>query len=327
MNGGLETAIGNMKFDHLRIAVIGDVMLDRFIQGVESPRINPENPAVPILIATEDFFLGGAANVARNVTALGAKCDIYGVVGGDLYGREIERLCGVEEVRSKLVFDDAPTIVKERIFVNGVYKYRSDLGEKELKKATLDTRGAILDSLRSDLGRYKAVVISDYDKRLCDADFVQEVIRFANSENIPVLADPKPSNIDFFRGCTVVCPNKTEAEKITGIKYENNSSTLSLMAQSIRERVNCRYVVITCGEDGSYVFHDGQSEMEGTVAKNVVDFTGAGDTYAASLLCGLSSGLNIFQSAKIANIAAGLVVEKYGTATTSVEDILERYRE
>ncbi len=322
----LEEVIERMKFDHIHLAVIGDVMLDRHERGVIASRKNPEDPNVPIVWAIEEYFLGGAANVARNIVSLGAGCDLYGVVGKDFYREEITRLCSLENINPRLV-PDGKTNIKAREFINGKYKHRTDVGETDeygtntLEKIDSDLQKIFLDMLNKNIERYHGILLSDYKKRMFSEDFAQEIIKLANKRGICVLADPKPENIDFFRGCVVVCPNKKEAEHITGIRYLNDNGTLSEMAESIRERVGCKYVVITCGADGSFVYYNGKSKMEKTIAKKVVDFTGAGDTYAGTLLCGLADGVDIFRAAEIANIAAGLVVQKYGTAVTSVEEI------
>jgi len=323
-----------MRFDHIHIAVVGDVLFDRFEKGVISPRKNPENPPnreVPIVWAVEEFFLGGATNVARNIVSLGAGCDIYGVVGKDLYGREISRLCDLSNIGPKLFFDNQSTIVKAREFIDGKYMHRTDIGETDefgnntLRKIDDDLQNTILRSLEENIGRYHGLLLSDYDKVMFTESFAQGIISLANKRRIPVLADPKPKNVDFFKGCTVVCPNAGEAEKITGISYSNDNETLLNMAMKIHERVGCRYIVITCGKDGAFVYDNGKSKMEKTIAKNVVDFTGAGDTYAAALLTGLASGMDIFRAAEIANISAGLVVEKYGTAVTNVNEIRDYF--
>jgi len=314
-----------MRFEN-NIAVIGDVMLDRFEEGKKAFRKNPENPDVPIVLAEEKFFLGGAGNVARNIVSLGARCDLYGVVGNDLYGHEIARLCGLENIGLKLFFDNKPTILKARIFINGEYRHRSDLGETDLKKISPEIQEKILDKLKQEIENYQGIILSDYNKRIFNYSFAQEIIKLANEHDIPILADPKPVNIDFFKDCSVVCPNKKEAQEITEISYFNNEDVLFKIGERLKQRTSSRYTVITCGEDGAYVYYDGKSKMEKTIAKKVVDSTGAGDTYAAVLLCGLASKLDIFKATEIANIAAGLVVQKYGTATVSMDEI-ERYIE
>jgi D-glycero-beta-D-manno-heptose-7-phosphate kinase len=311
-----------------KVLVIGDLMLDRNERGIISKRKNPENENVPIILAREEFYLGGCGNVARNLSSLGIKTDLYGIIGRDLYGHQIKEMCKKEGICTDyLIETEDSTILKARIFIEGKYKHRSDLGEineryeKNLEKLSKENKKFLLLNLEREITNYNGIILSDYNKKMFSEDFAQKIIYLANSRDIPVVCDPKPENIDYFKFCSVVCPNKEEAQKITG---ENE---LFKIGQEIQERINSKHVIITCGKEGAFVYDNGKSKLIKTKAKKVVEVTGAGDTFAAVLTLGLISKLDIFEAAELANVAAGLVVEKIGTAATGIEEILKRIEE
>lgn len=322
-------------FKDLKIAVIGDVMLDRTSWGITSYRKNPEAKKyknIPIIeTRKEEWYLGGAGNVARNLISLGASCDFYGIIGDDLYGRELIRMCKKEKIGiENLKSTEFPTIWKARRFVDGKYIERDDGGQED------EWGKSLLIKINKDLGEslwipfedkgieenYQGVILSDYDKHIFSKDFAGKIIEIANKKNIPIFADVKPKNLEFFKGSTLVCPNVEEASKMTGIFYSKEN--LDEMGRKIRQRINSKYVVITCSEDGAFVYDNGNSKLIGTEAKEVIDVTGAGDTFIALLAASYASGLDIYDSVNIANYAAGIVVEKSGTAIVKKDELIER---
>jgi rfaE bifunctional protein kinase chain/domain len=322
-------------FKKLKIAVIGDIMLDRTEWGVTSDRKNPENKEgkeVPIIyIQKEELYLGGSGNVARNLTALGANCDFYGIVGEDLYGRELIRMCKKENIGiENLKLAKFPTIVKARHFIDGEYKERNDIGEKDEDGKSLLTN--INERLEEDLfvgfedrcieRSYQGLILSDYAKHIFSKSFANKIINIAMNYNLPIFADVKPKNLDYFKNCTLICPNTKEAQEMTGINYSKDN--LDLMCEKIQEKINSKYVVITCSKDGAYIYDNGNSKLIDTQARRVVEVTGAGDTFISLLMMSYASGLNIYDSVEIANCGAGIVVEKSGTAIVKPEELIER---
>ena len=323
MENFLEIAL--KEFGEKKVAVIGDVMLDRTERGKISHRVNPEDPKVPILNASEKFYLGGAANVAMNIISLGSNCDLYGVIGNDLYGFQLKKLCVEGKINiENLLEENFPTILKSRTFVKGNYVHRSDLGEDKLEKINGSIERDILNKLKKNIDFYNGIILSDYDKRIFTKEFTQEIIYMSNELGVPIFVDPKPQNIDFFKGCKIICQNKKEAEKITGIKYSKDHKILQDMGICLSKKINSGQVIITCGKDGAYIYYNGNSKMISTDSKKVVEVTGAGDTFISTLSLGIISGLDIYEAAKLANYASGIVVGKAGTVTTNIEEILEK---
>ena len=309
------------NFKNKKVAVIGDIMLDRREFGIISKKENPEDKNVPIILAREEFYLGGASNVAKNIVSLGAKCDLYGIYGSDIYGNKIEELCKENEINNFCEKTNLDTIVKSRIFIDEKYSHRSDFGELSLKKINPEIQEKIIYSLDKN-PHYDAVIISDYNKSLFTSDFSQEIIKLFNKKCVPIFVDPKPQNIECFKNSKIICPNAKEAEKITGIKYLHDLKTLEKMGENLSKKINSDEIIITCSENGSYVYNRGVSKIIPTKAEKVVDVTGAGDSFISALSLAFVSGLNVYDSAKLANVAAGIVVEKKGTATASIEEII-----
>ena len=315
------------KFKDKNILVMGDIFLDRFSWG-EINRTNPEQPAAHLVkVLKESFVLGGAGNVANNIASLGAKCSLYGILGKDSSGNKIKKMCKNKNIFLRSFSNNKPTIVKQRIMAHGQQITRMDFGEKNIKKINPNMRKKLINLLKKEITNFDFIILSDYDKCFFDKEMCSEIINLAKEKNIPTLVDPKPNNIDFFNGCSLICPNKKEAEKITGIKYLNEKGTLMEIAKILSNKINSQYVIITCGEDGMFSYHDGNGDFVETQAQEVVDVTGAGDTFAATMTLSLASGLKIHDAARLANYAAGVVVEKIGTATPKIKEIEKKIEE
>lgn len=317
------------EFKKRKVLVIGDIILDKFTYG-EIKRVNPEQPAAPLAkVLSHEYALGGAANVANNIVALEASCCLYGIVGKDDFGKKIKRLCEKKGIILRSFSNNQQTIVKQRIMAHGQQIARLDHGEKNLEKIKKREKEELIASLEKEIKQYDFVILSDYDKQVFDKELSQKIIDLSNSLNIPVLVDPKPSNIECFKNCTIIRPNKYEAEKITGIKYQNEEDHLKKMSEALSNIVNSKYVIITCGKDGIFCYDKEKKEslFVGTKAREVANVTGAGDTFAATLALGLGSGLNLSEAAKLANYSAGVVVEKIGTALPSIEEIKNKIKQ
>jgi D-glycero-beta-D-manno-heptose-7-phosphate kinase len=330
MKNNLERALGDFK--NKNIAVIGDLMLDQTIRGIVSNKKNPEDSLVPIIKEhSKEFYLGGAGNVARNISSLGAKSVLYGIISKDDYKYRIKELAKEENVDiSNLVEVNKSTIVKERFFIYDEvsekfqYFHRFDSGEKNLEKISSKIQEEILLKITNNPNNFNAIILSDYDKHLFSENFTKKIINLAKIKGIPVFSDVKPVNINFFKGSYIVCPNEKEAQEITGIKYQHTPKTLFEMGKKICEKIKSNKAIITCGKEGAYVYDDGKSEMIKTKAREVIEVTGAGDTFISTLTLGMVSGLNAKEAVELANYASGIVVGKSGTSTTSVEEIIKR---
>jgi D-glycero-beta-D-manno-heptose-7-phosphate kinase len=306
-------------FDRMRnrnVMVIGDVMLDEWIWGTVT-RISPEAPVPVVSVDDHSFTLGGAGNVANNLRALGASVQLVGAVGhDDLSERVGSLLDGIGVRRDGIIaVDDRPTTRKTRIVAHSQQVVRADW-ESTAPISSADGE-RIAQFVRAHARDADAVVISDYGKGLISRDVVEAAL------GAPlVVVDPKPQNMALFEGVSCVAPNMHEAEIATGIRVADDVS-LEGVAQSLLERLHCRYVVLTRGERGMALFSaDGVHLHVPAVARTVYDVSGAGDTAVAVLTLAFAAGAAPELALQLANFAAGAVVEKLGTATASADEIL-----
>ncbi len=311
------------KFAGKRIAVVGDVALDSFLYGVID-RINPEMPSAPLLkIDREEFALGCAANVALNLSKLGAKTKLFGVIGNDNFGKKFVEECLKNNI-DFVSFFDGNTILKQRIkekYHKG-YIARADFGEFDISPITNEMEEVIFKRLfESD---FNAIILSDYNKKMFKGSLAQKIILEAKKKNVPVFVDPKPINISSFKKCTILKHNEKEARLMVGL--ENSHKDIEEVTKKIKEMSECEYVIITRGEKGM-VCYDGGYHHISTKAREVEDVTGAGDTVMAAITLAMVSGADLENATYIGNYAGGIVVEKSGTAYATVEEIKKRIKE
>jgi len=299
-----------------RILVVGDLMVDEWIWGTVT-RISPEAPVPVVAVADHSFTLGGAGNVANNLRALQGDVVFAGTVGDDAFAEQIRGLLRAEQVDDSGVFTmlDRPTTRKTRIVAHNQQVVRADW-ESRAPLSDADRR-RVAGFVRERSAQCDAVILSDYAKGL----LCREIVEAARTCPL-VLADPKPQNIELFRGVTCVAPNVAEAATITGISIVDDGS-LERAGVRLIEMLDCRYAVVTRGENGMSLFgRNGERLQIPSVARTVYDVSGAGDTVIAVLALALAAGAAIEQAMQLANFAAGVVVEKLGTATASPEEIL-----
>ncbi|MDP3881902.1 MAG: bifunctional ADP-heptose synthase [Nanoarchaeota archaeon] len=310
------------RFGNKKVAVLGDIILDHYIYG--SPRGNPEADALCLTIDKdqEDFRLGGAANQARNIKSLGGEIYLYGLIGEDESGETIKRLCREAEI-ILISAKSGETIKKTRVMGKRFNHplMRLDYGEQDLTPISQKDESFLYETFISK-GNYDGILIPDYNKRVLRAALPQKVISWANQRGIFTLVDPKSKNAseaNKFHGATLVKPNLDEAKLIMG-ESEMDKETL---VQALKKKMGSKYAAITCGKEGIITYDGGYHNLL-TSAREVVDVSGAGDTTAAALLLSLISGANIVEAATIANYAAGIAVEKAGTAAVTREELIKR---
>ncbi len=307
------------------VVVLGDVMLDEFVWG-DVTRISPEAPVPVVEIRRESVHLGGAANVLANLIALGARACVVGVVGKDAAGERLRAsLRDASPLQSDklIVIDESrPSTVKTRIFAHSQLVVRAD---RELRTwVNGRTEDRIISILKDALRDADAFVVSDYDKGVVTPRILAEVLPLAY-DRIPVLIDPKIRNLASYRPATLVTPNHQEALRMTNLE-EGTDWGLYRAAQLLREKLNCDAVLITRGPGGMMLLEgDDEPVFVETVAREVYDVTGAGDTVIATLAAAMAAGASMLEAANLANHAAGIVVGKVGTATASYEELISSF--
>lgn len=309
------------KFEGKKIAVIGDSFLDEYVFG-RVERINPERASATLhKVEKRDSRLGGAGNVAANTAALGAITFLFGVIGEDREGEKFNEICNSKGIIFMPVYEGA-TIVKQRHIELAHYDHllRADYGELNLGKLGIEKEEELFKKITSD--HYDAIIFSDYNKRIFRGDLSQRIINWANRLGIPTFVDPKPQNINSFKNATVIRPNEIEAREIV----KDNKIDIKEVSKKLKEITQSKYVIVTRGKQGMVCYDGDYNEIQ-TKAKDVVDVTGSGDTVIATLALSMISGANLVDSSHIANYAAGVVVEKAGTATLTKEELIQIIKE
>ena len=308
------------RFQGRRLIVLGDLMLDEFIWG-EVRRISPEAPVPVVEVRRETLQLGGAGNVVTNLLALGAEAIPIGILGEDEAGRRMRALFADEgaSVDGLLTVPDRPTTRKTRIVAHSQQMVRADREDRSLISEAIERQ--ILALYLAALPSADAVILSDYDKGLLTPALLQSAIRAARAAGKPTCLDPKIRHFSHYRLVDVVTPNQLEAERASGIEITDPVSLLQA-ASRIRDLLDCRHVLITRGELGMSLFDAGGTISHiPTTAREVYDVTGAGDTVIATLTLALAAGAPLLDAAILANLAAGVVVGKVGTAAVSQDEL------
>jgi D-beta-D-heptose 7-phosphate kinase/D-beta-D-heptose 1-phosphate adenosyltransferase len=303
-------------FSARRVLVAGDVMLDRYWHGPTS-RISPEAPVPVVRVLEDEVRPGGAGNVALNAAALGCRATVVGLVGEDEAGRRLAEELAARGVDCRLeAVADAPTITKLRVISRHQQLIRLDFED-----AFAPHHGPrVAAALGECLGQADAVILSDYAKGTLAG--VEALIARARSAGKAVIVDPKGADFGRYRGATVVKPNLAEFEAIAGPCPDE--ATLAARGEALRAELDLEALLITRGEHGYSLIQRGQPPAHlPTRAREVFDVTGAGDTVAATLACGLAAGLSLRDATALANLAAGVVVAKLGTASVTVDELRE----
>lgn len=311
------------QFDKVNILAIGDLMLDQYIIGTVS-RISPEAPVPIVDFSSEIFKPGGAANAISNIRSLGGEVVPVGIIGNDMNGRKLINLLKQNGINTEGIFTirNRPTIIKTRIIAGQQQIVRIDQENRDNLDDKLIQR--IFDFINMHIYNADAILISDYDKGLITDKLIETVVSITRKNNKPIIVDPKVDHFLIYKDVTVITPNIKEASIATGINFVDETSIVS-MGQCLLAQLRCDAVLITRGKDGMSLFEkNGNITHIPTVAKAVFDVTGAGDTVTATVAVCLATGAGIIESTIIANIAAGLVVEKLGTATVTKEELKNR---
>jgi rfaE bifunctional protein kinase chain/domain len=307
-------------FEGKELVVVGDLMLDRFIWGAVR-RISPEAPVPVVEVDRESQHLGGAGNVVANLVALGARAWPVGVVGDDADAEALLaefRLAGAD-VRGVVRDPSRPTTTKTRIVAHSQQVVRADRERRHPVDASIEA--ALDERFAESLERADAVVVSDYDKGLLAGGLLGRLLTLAAERGKPVCLDPKVRRFASYRPVTVITPNHHEAAAATGLPADTDDE-LAACGRRIRELLGGGDVLITRGENGmSLIDSAGDATHIPTTAREVYDVTGAGDTVIATLALALAAGAQSREAAVLANFAAGVVVGKVGTATSTPDEL------
>jgi rfaE bifunctional protein kinase chain/domain len=301
------------QFAKTNLLVVGDVMLDRYWFG-DSDRISPEAPVPVVQVSKVDERLGGAANVARNVAALGANTTILGVIGADEAGKRIGELLTQNGVNSQLEIDPkVPTTVKLRVIARQQQLIRLDFEENPSQMA-LEQK---LARFEKALGTADVLVLSDYGKGALSQ--VAAMIEYARAKNKVILVDPKGEDYEKYRGATLITPNRSELRQVVGRWADEDD--LTQRAQDLRRSLGIQALLLTRSEEGMSMFTDQGVSHVRAQAREVFDVSGAGDTVIATLAVALAAQWPLDRAMALANRAGGIVVGKLGTATVTSEEL------
>ena len=307
-----------------RVVVVGDIMLDRYLIG-DTERLSPEAPVPVVTVAERHAALGGAANVAANVVAMGARCFLVGTVGDDGDGAAIRQELAVARLEDRFVLTIAgrPTTSKTRIVARGQQIVRIDdevdslLEGQDLARLTAAAREALADA--------DALLLEDYNKGALSPALIMAVMEVARRRGIPVVVDPKYRQFFEYAGATVFKPNRRELESALGAAVDlKNGNVLP----DVLTRLKVDNLLVTLGAEGMLlVTKDGDLTQIPSIARQIFDVSGAGDTVTAWLGAALAAGATVREAAQLANYAAGVEVGKRGVATVSPEEVLAVYEE
>ena len=308
-----EKRLAQLKnsFNGLKIAIVGDMMLDCYYRG-EVKRISPEAP-VPVLEVDNEFYrFGGAANVALNILKLGGIPYPIGVIGNDNDGRIFMSLAEDAKINlSGLTIDESrPTTAKTRVIAHNQHVVRID---KESKKyLSSEVQEKLLKFIENEIDNLDGIILQDYNKGVLTPALIEKIISLANKKDLLITVDPKFNNFFLFNNVTVIKPNRKEAEDVLGMKLRNDDD-ITKAGASILEKTNAAYVVLTLSEEGIAVFERNKPvKRMPTVAQIVADVSGAGDTVISTLTMALAAKADIIEACYLANYAGGIVCEEVG---------------
>lgn len=307
------------KLSGVKVLVLGDIMLDRYWWGDVS-RISPEAPVPVVRLRRTSLAAGGAANVAVNVAGLGATPMLFGVIGNDHEADQVRSVLGDVGVGVEHIIStgDRPTTVKTRVIAHSQQVTRID---NEMDDGlSPETERLLADRVSEAVGSADAVIVSDYAKGLLTDQVLSRVIDVCTTAGKPLLVDPKGKDYTKYRGATMITPNRREAAE--ACNFHDNGDVVERAGNKLMADLAMNALLITQGEHGMTLFREGREPMTfATAAREVYDVTGAGDTVIATLATAIAAGADLETATKLANIAAGIVVEQVGTTAIDIDSL------
>lgn len=308
----------DFNFSTCKVLIVGDIMLDKYYFG-SVDRISPEAPVPIVNIRREESRLGGASNVANNICSLGGQSMLCGAIGHDFFGKEIERMAKKKQIGLSLIASQQPTVTKARIIGGKQQIVRLDYEEK-LELSEME-RTDIQQTVSDLLPDYPVLVVSDYGKGFISDELCRFLIAEAHKHHIRVIIDPKGKNWAKYAGADIVTPNVKELSDIVGYTIPNTDEAITEAAEQVIRQNQLDSLLVTRSEKGMSLIGQGKPFHLPTHSEEVFDVSGAGDTVVATFSLCLAAGFDLFSAMKTANIAAGIVVKKLGTATLTPEEL------
>jgi len=308
------------------IGVLGDYMLDELLRG-EATRISPEAP-VPVVQITnpdraEEYFPGGAGNVAANIASLGGRPIPFGVTGNDESGERLRELFCQRRIPCATLVEEAGRVTPRKVRIVAHQHQLLRLDFEKPAEITSRTSSSLARNCTRLMSRLKALIVSDYRKGTVTSELCQQLLTVARQRRVPVFVDPKPEHPEICRNATVVTPNLREAELMAGIPLRDKRQ-LEVGGRRLLAELGCSYLLITRGAEGMTLFESGGDIHEiHSVPRPVYDVTGAGDTVIAVLALAFTAGASMKEAAELANLAASRVVLKFGTAEIAPQELLD----
>jgi len=304
------------------ILVIGDLMIDHYVWG-DATRLSPEAPVPIVNVKNESTTLGGAANVAQNLVALGAKVTLGGVIGADSFGARVKEIMEHEGISADAIVEDKqrPTTVKTRVLAGSHQLVRVD------REITDPVHSELEDELVNKLDHYineaDIVLFSDYGKGLFSPELTQRLIKLAGSKYKKVIVDPKGLDYSKYKGASIIKPNRKELSEAAKSGPIKTIEDLQKASKIIFKQTEAEYLIVTLSEEGMAIVDELSYKMLPVKATAVFDVTGAGDTVLATIAYFIASGLDIEEACELANHAAAIVIRRVGSATTTIDEIIQ----
>jgi D-beta-D-heptose 7-phosphate kinase/D-beta-D-heptose 1-phosphate adenosyltransferase len=308
------------KVHNTNILVIGDIMLDHYVYGVCN-RISPEAPVPIIEFRSDSKMLGGAGNVIKNLKKFGTKCDLITVIGDDETGNDVLELLKDQNIDINFIIKDytRKTTSKQRFIASNQQLIRIDKESQSFIDRNI--QNIILEKILSSIEKYDIVLISDYLKGVLTNDLCQEIISICRKNKVLVIVDPKGVDFQKYSFANIIKPNLKEFEQIIQSKLANQDS-IKTAANMLKKELKLDALIVTLGADGIF-YSDKLDKFCPTLSSNVIDVSGAGDTVLASLGVCLACNFNIEEACLFANAAASIVISKFGTEATNIDDVIE----
>lgn len=304
------------------ILVIGDLMIDQYVVG-EATRLSPEAPVPVVNVQNETTTLGGAANVAQNLISLGTQVALGGLVGNDISGKELTQILEQEGIDTCGIVTDSnrPTTVKTRVMAGSHQLVRVD--REVTDPVAVDLEDVMLNQLAECIDEADIVLFSDYNKGLFSPTLTQKLIKAINEKGKKIIVDPKGLNYAKYKDAYIIKPNRKELTQAANVEKIKSLDDLQQAAKIIIDQTNAEYLIVTLSEEGMAIVSPITYKLLPVKATEVFDVTGAGDTVLAVMAYFIASGLSVEEASELANYAAAIVIRRVGSATTTLDEIIE----